>query len=214
MSLIDEVKSYFKEDVDIGDIETKLSKYEDLSVVSKDNIIDVFKKHPDAFSALDSVVGTRAEKRLETYKEKELPNEWKSREEAIRAELNPKETPAEKRIRELEAKIEAQENKEKLSARQDELSVKAKDLGFEPLLARKLAKLEDADSVIQDVLDWHNGILGTKIKGQYDQKPPRSGGIEKGLSNMSNSELYAAAKADPANKAAILEEVNRRMRPT
>ena len=213
MSLIDDIKAVAKEDADLSGIESQIGGYINSSDITTDNFIEIAKKHPKLLSAFDSQVSKRVESGVNNFKEKDMVALLKSREEEIRAEINPKETPAEKRIRELEAKIEAQENKEKMASMKDELSIKAKDKGFEPLLAREFAGLENADSLIDKVLEWHNGILGTAVKGRFDQTPPKGGGIEKGLSNMTDSELYAAAKADPANKAAIIEEVNRRMRP-
>ena len=212
--LIDKIKAIAKEDADLSEVEGLLGNYINATELTKDNFIDVAKKYPNLMSAHDSIVSRSVENGVNNFKEKGMLEILKEREEAIRSEIMPKETPAEKRIRELEAKIKANEDKEILLARQDELSIAAKDLGFEPLLARKLAKLDNAEDVIKDVIEWHNGVLGTKLKGQYPANTPKSGvDISKGLSDMKDSELYAAAQADPANRAAIIEEVNRRMRP-
>ena len=214
MSLIDEFKGLAKEDADLSEIESKLGSYINTSELTKDNFIDVAKQHPSLMSAFDSEVSKRVAKGVENFKERDMVELLKSREEEIRAEINPKETPEQKELREVREELASIRNEKKLTARQDELSIIAKDLGFEPILARRLASLPDAEEVIKETIEWKNGVLGTQLKGQYPQNPPKtSAGIQKGLSNMSDSELYAAAKSNPANKAAIIEEVNRRMKP-
>jgi hypothetical protein len=76
---------------------------------------------------------------LDTYREKTLPGlideEMKKR--------HPEETPEQKRIRELELKIEAKERREQESARKETLRSKAKELGFDPDLAADFAFLDE-----------------------------------------------------------------------
>lgn len=209
MSLIDDIKSVAKEGADLSGIEGQIGSYINSSELTKDNFIEVAKKHPNLMSAYDSLVSKSVENGVNNFKEKGMAEILKAKEDAIRAEINPKETPEQKRIRELEAKIQASEDKEILSTRKDELSIKAKELGFDTILAKDLAKLENADDIIKGVVAWKDALLGEALKGKFINKPPSTGGIEKGLTNMTDSELYSAAQ-DPANKPAILEEIKRR----
>jgi len=210
MSLFDDIKAIAKDDADLSGIEGQIGNYINATELTKDNFIDVAKKYPGLMSAHDSLVSKSVENGVANFKEKGMIDLFKEKESAIRAEINPKETPDQKEIRELKEWKQQSIDEKKLSSRKDELSIKAKELGFDTILAGKFAKLENADDIIGDIIAWKDALLGEALKGKYVNKPPSTGGIKKGLSGMTVTELNDAALADPSNKPAILSEISKR----
>lgn len=214
MSLIDDIKAQGRDDSDWSAIEEQLGAYTNLSELTKDNIVETLRKVPNAISAFDSVHRTGIEKGVDNYKTGKMADEWKEKENAIRAEVNPKETPEQKRIRELEDKISNSEKVQLMNLVKDQLSAKAKELEFDSEIARKLAPLgDDAESIMQEILSWKDGILGDSLKDKFTTKTPKTGGKLGALSTLSDSEIYEAAKNHPDQKPAILEEIKRRTMP-
>lgn len=215
MNLREIVESYAGEGADFSKLDEQLGAYTNLSELTKDNFIETLKKVPNAISAYDSVNRSSIETGITNFKTGKMLDEWKEKETTLRAELNPKETASDKRIRELEDKISNSEKLQLMNLMKDQLSVKAKEMEFDSEIARKLAPLGDeiAESLMKDILTWKDGILGDRLKSQYDTKPPKTGGKIGELSSLSDSDLNEAAKNFPNEKAAILDEIRRRTMP-
>ena len=214
MVLIDEIKAIAGEGKDLAGIESELNHYVDMRGVSKDNLVETLKKHPTAISAFDSINGVSVENGVTNYKTGKMQDEWKEKEAAIRAEVNPKETSEQKEIRELKEWKQESINGQKLSTLKDELSIKAKELKFDSEIARKMAGLGDGvEPLMKEIIAWKDQIMSDVIKGQYTTTKPKTSVDINQLSILSDSELYTAASDHPTQKAAILEEIKRRTRP-
>jgi hypothetical protein len=214
MSILEEVAAYVKDDVDKDELAGALKGYVKPEALTRDDLTGLIRQNKDFASLFDSEVNTRRDKGVDNFMEKKLPEILKEKEEEIRKKYNPEETPEQKRIRDLEQKIADNEKMQLTNLVKDQLSLVAKDKEFDSEIARKLAPLGDqAESLIDEILAWKNGILGETLKGQYVTKPPKTGGSISGLSTLTDSELYAAARDYPNQKAEVLAEIGRRTRP-
>ena len=215
MSLIDWIKSNAREGADIAEAERLIQESNPLiGLDSIDDGLNLIKSNDTLKRAFDSMQSKAAASHDEKFNTEKLPNILKAEREKIRAELNPKETPEQKEIRELREWKESQIRESETVKMQDDLSSKAPDLGFDAILSRRFAPLGDgAEALIQDIVAWKDGLLGSELKGRYKSTPPKSGKPLNGLTSMTDSELYAAAKDHPEMKDSILEEVKRRTTP-
>ena len=125
---------------------------------------------------LDKPLKTREQNLRENEFPKLLESRMKEEREKLMQELNPTETPEQKRLRELEQKLADKERKETEYERRNALREQYKDVA--PDIAEKLYKLED-DSV-GSVVEYI-GTLKAKIDElektqKYGNRPPAGGG--------------------------------------
>lgn len=85
-------------------------------------------KHPEIKPLFDSAVTSAVNNHDRRFKEEKLPEILKQEREAIRKELNPEETPQEKRIAELEEQQRQSALREKTVERRDALRRRHKEL--------------------------------------------------------------------------------------
>lgn len=128
---------------------------------------------------LDSRISKSVDNSLKKYEESKLPEKEKEIRERVQKELNPEETPEQKELRELKEWKQQQEQREKRLAKENELMEKAKELGFDPLKAKRYAAFgDDADKILeQDVKDFQDQInskVDEQIKQRYGGKPPEA----------------------------------------
>ena len=147
---------------------------------------------------LDKPLKTREQNLRENEFPKMLESRLKEEREKLMQELNPEETPAEKRLRELEQKLADKERKESEYERRNALREQYKDVA--PDVAEKLYKLEDES--VSSVIDYI-GTLKAKIgelekTQKYGSKPPTGGGkgdgkiiSEADYNELSPKEQYA-----------------------
>ena len=210
MSLIDDIKSVAKEDADLSKIEGQLGSYINSAELTKDNFIEVAKKHPNMLSAYDSLVSKSVESGVNNFKEKGMVDILKEKEEAIRAEISPKETPEQKKVRELTEKISAMEQKEQLAQLQDNLSAKAKELEFDPIKARDFAVWgENAIGKLEEYASWQNETLSerlnSEIKNKYKTVPPKSTSLPPADIDTRIKEARASGNTNLALKLQMLK---------
>lgn len=144
-------------------------------------------------SELDSRVSKSVENATERFKENKLPDILKEEREKIRQELNPEETEEQKRIRELQEKVQSFETEKQREQRKAQLREKAKELGYDPLKAeRYVAFGDDADKMLEQDAKEFQSTIDTKvneyIKQKYGGKPPEAP-TEKGENAMSRSQF-------------------------
>jgi hypothetical protein len=213
MSLIDDIKAVAKEDADLSGIESQIGGYINSNDVTTDNFIEIAKKHPKLLSAFDSQVSKRVESGVNNFKEKDMVSLLKSREEEIRAEINPKETPEQKKVRELTDKITAMESKEKLSMLQSELSLKAKELGFDTIKAKDYAIYGDrAMDRLEADAEWFKSELETRlsseIKEKYSKTVPKSRVLDPADIDTKIKEARASGNAGLALRLQMQKEAS------
>ena len=170
------------------------------------------KRDPDSISELiandqrlhDRILDKPLKTREQNLRENEFPklleSKLKEERDKLMKELNPEESPAEKRLRELEQKLADKERKETEYERRATLREQYKDVA--PDVAEKLYALDD-DSV-NAVMEYTKG-LRTKIDElekvqKYGGKPPAGGG-RAGVKSISEAEYNAMA---PKEQAAYL----------
>lgn len=207
---LDELESFAKDLDPLKNIKTKDEAYD-------------FMLRNDAFkSALDYETQKRVENALNKFKDEKLPDILKSEGEKIRAEINPEETPEQKRIRELEDRIKKDDEERRVNQLKQALREKAKELAekekvpYDPLRAERFALFgEDADNMLTDDISYLKKSIETelssRLKGQYTEHVPKGNIANLNISSLSDAELYSLAKADPTRKAEILSEINRRV---
>jgi hypothetical protein len=128
-------------------------------------------------SLRDKVATPVAETALKNFQEKKLPELIKLERDKIMKELNPEETAEQKRIRELEERIAAQDAKEQREMQKAKMRDIGKTKGLDVTLAERLYALpdEDAGFVIDafEKLAREKTELQTRL--QYGSKPPAGG---------------------------------------
>ena len=138
-----------------------------------DVLYETVKGKPQLFNR---IIEKPLQTRYETWKEKELPGIIEQERDRLMKEINPEETPAEKRLRELEQKLADKERKETEYERRATLREQYKDVA--PDVAEKLYALDD-DSV-SAVMEYTKALRSKideleKVQ-KYGGKPPAGGG--------------------------------------
>lgn len=178
--LIDDIKAIAKDGADLSAIEGQIAKLNPLSgLQSKEEAWEVIKSNPYMLSAFDSEQSKRAEKVLDNFRNGKMKEEMSEVEKRIRAELNPEESDADKQLREVREQLKAMQQEKELSLLQDQLSNKAKEMGFDPIRARSFAVYgEKAFDTLEDFAKWQNGIieerLSSELKGNFTQRQPKT----------------------------------------
>lgn len=178
MGLIEDIKGIAREGADLSGIEGQIAGLNPLTgLQTKEAAFELIKGTPLMISAFDSAVSKSVEAGVENFKEKGMKDVLKERETALRLELNPKEDKADKVAREFEEYKTGVEADKAKSTLRDELSAKAKELGFDPIRARDFAIFEgDAMAKMEDYASWQtetlNTRLSTELKDKYNLKTP------------------------------------------
>jgi len=134
---------------------------------------------------IDAEISRAVERHDEKFREEKLPKMLDEERSKIRAELNPEETPEQKRIRELEEWKANAEREREYIARKDALRKKAgelgiSELGLSPDDFEPFAQLGDqAESMLASFVErtkdaWTKS-LDQKIKERYKGATPSAG---------------------------------------
>lgn len=92
--------------------------------------------------AKDKVAQQAAEANKRRFEEERLPELRKQMRDELAKELNPEETPEQKRLRELEEQIAERDRREQLYKKREQLRAKGKELGFDEELAERFAYMQ------------------------------------------------------------------------
>lgn len=214
MSLEDDIKAVAKEGADISGILGQIKESNPLNGLSKENAFDFIKSNQVLLSAFDSEVSKSVNTGVDNFKAKGMQEIIKEREEAIRAEINPKETPEQKRIRELEARIESSDKEKALAKLQDELSSKAKDLEFDPIKARDFALYgENAMSKLEEYASWQSEIvtnrLNSEVKTKFKGNQPKAGSLPPADLDTRIKEARESGNTDLALRLQMLKSTSK-----
>lgn len=167
---------------------------------SKEEAAKVVEDNQYIKSELDSRISKSVDNALKKFEETKLPEREKEIRERVQKELNPEETPEQKRVRELEEKLQNYDKERQTEKRKAELREKAKELGFDPLKAERYAAFgEDAEAELEkDVNELQtqiNSKLEEEIKKRYGGKEPEAP-PEKNENSISRAEFEKMSPKD------------------
>lgn len=193
MAILDWIKANAKEGANIAEAEELLGKSTFDSIKSKEEAADFISKNSVFKSAFDSMVSTAVNNHDERFKSEKLPDLVKAEREKILKELNPEETPEQKRIRELEENLKARDAKDRESAIKAELRQKAQELGYDPLRAERFSAFGDkALDMLADESTYLSNLIDSKIKegvkGVLLKDPPKGGRAPEGKLGLDDIE--------------------------
>lgn len=208
--IYDKISSLLKEGVTKEQVEGALKGFLNPGELSKDGFVELIKTNKGFESLFDSEVNKRRDSGVKNWEEKEMPKILKAKEDEIRLKYNPKEDKAEKVAREFEEYKQGIAREKELASLKDELSQLAPDMGIDGVFAREFASFKEPKEAMEKFSSYLKEKMSPLVKDQFNKKPPKTGGIDKGLANMTAEEMNAAALANPSNKPAILEEIKRR----
>jgi len=165
MITLDDVKNYFnenEEDKEVAEFVAGLKKIE------LPEVVDFLETTDEGQRYLRSEKDRHFDKAIETWKANSLPNLLKEERDKVTAELNPAETPEQKRLKELEDKLAEQERQSK--AKESELALErisneAKDLlsgkGI-PIALTKFVAKEDKNNTDANIAEiekiWREAV--------------------------------------------------------
>jgi hypothetical protein len=178
--LIDDIRAIAKDGADLTTIEGQIEKMNPISgLQTKEEAWELIKSNPFMLSAFDSEQSKRAEKVIENFRNGKMQEEIKQRELEVRKEFNPEETDEQRELREIREQMKQMSQEKQMSILQDELSNKAKDMGFDPLMAREFAAYGDkAMNQLERFAEWQNKViedrLSTELKGKFTQTTPKT----------------------------------------
>lgn len=165
--------------------------------------IEYIRAIPSLRSAHDAALNKEYDRAVKKYEDEKLPEKEKAMREAIRKELNPDETPEQKKIRELSEKLEAKDKAEILTTRQNALRAKAKEYGVDPEVAADYARYgDDAEDILKRHAEWHkkelDAVKAETARDAYGNKTPTGG------SSLNSKPLADFNKLTPKERAAYM----------
>jgi len=124
--LIEWIKANVKDDADVKE---GVELVEDVTRVTPERAADLA-KDKEVKRIIDAEISKAVERHDERFMSEKLPGLIEEERGKIRKELNPEETPADKRIRELEERIAKADNEKATTERRESLRKKAQELGI------------------------------------------------------------------------------------
>lgn len=169
-----------------GDAEQAIRGLNPLDGLSKDRALDFMRNTDVLRSALDAEVSRAVEANRRKFDEEKLPELRKSMRDDILKEINPTETPEQKRLRELEDQLKERDNRERLYQVKEKLRAKAKELGFDEDLAERFALMQtdspedELATFAERVKSQAQKIAEAEIAQRWPSKQPRVNGSAPG----------------------------------
>lgn len=178
--LSDWIKENVKEGANVAEAEELVQAETFEGIKTKEQAIDFIDKNDVFKSAKDSLISTAVNAHDDKFKETKLPEIIKAKREEWTKEMNPEETPEQKRIRELETRDAERDSKERKRDLEDALLTKASEIGFDPIRAKDYSVYGDKaiDKLVDDA-GWYKSQIELKVKetvkGTLAGKPPKDG---------------------------------------
>jgi hypothetical protein len=176
--LIDWMKANAKEGADLEALATMVPSWDDIA------------KAPELKPHLDRYATKAIETHDARFQSEKLPEILKNERDKIRAELNPEETPEQKRIRELEERLQKADADNRTRERRDILRKKAQELGIGDigLSAEDIEPFvmlgDDAPAVTEALIgklrESMTKTLDAKLKEKYAGPAPEKGSEPEG----------------------------------
>lgn len=165
-----------------------LEKTDVYGVLEKGDIVAAAEANKDVLSDLDSIKDTHHQTALGTFKKKELPKLIDAAKEEVRKELNPDETPEQAKIRELEERLNKEQEKNVRAKVRSELLTLAtgEEIGLDAaFISKHIDKFVpksiqaneageyDVEGIVTAVKDELKGLstdFGTVVSAQVEKK--------------------------------------------
>jgi hypothetical protein len=180
--LSDWVKANSKDGADITEFEKLAMDYSIEGIDSKEKAVDFMKKNPAFNSGLDYYTSEAVKNHDLKFQKEKLPAMLETERQKIKDELNPPETEAEKKLRDMEKTLTEMKQKEIRLETEKTLRSKAKELGYPEDKAERFAVYgENAITMLEDEAKYLgetvNGMLEGEIKKRFGSNvpPQRSG---------------------------------------
>lgn len=145
--LIKALTKHLKEGTDTAEISKILAGKVVSEVKDKDGAAAFIKANPQLLSAYDAGITAAVQSHDTKFTAEKMPGlieaERKKMRDELTKELNPKETPEQKQIRELQASIDTMTAKDKKTELKDLLRLKAKEIGYDVSTADRFAVYGD-----------------------------------------------------------------------
>ena len=195
--LLEWIKAHMAEGTDVAEVEALLPTLE--SILGSKEVI----------SALDSLVSKAVTSHDERYTAETLPGLMEAERAKVRAELNPEETPDQKRIRELEESNATKDAAASLRDRTDTMRTKAAELKVDTfgLLPDDMTALAGLGDKAETVLETFVGRLNETFTKAVDAKvkerfaPVKPGGGDPNMDEL--AKMRAAGDNDGADRVEL-----------
>lgn len=177
--LIEWIKANAKEGADLKEATKLIDSYAE---VTPDRAAELV-RDKEVRRLIDAEISRAVERHDERFREEKLPKILDEERGKIRAELNPEETPEQKRIRELEERIAKQDAERQRIERRDALRKKfgelgGNEIGLSPEDIEPFAGLENADEFLESFIgrakEAFTTNLDAKLKERYAGKAPEA----------------------------------------
>jgi len=192
--LLDWIKQNVRDGADIREAENLLKDLDPLkNIKSQEDALRFIDRNTVFKSALDAETSRRVERHDDRFKSEKLPELVKAEREKIMKEINPDLTPEQKRIAELEQRLQQNDREKAEQSLKASLRQKASELNYDPIRAEQLFVYGDkAVEKLQSEVDYFQSAidkaLEKKLKGQYSPKEPKRT-IEDPAKLMSRADL-------------------------
>ena len=156
-------------------------------VTDADSAADFIASHDVLKRGRDKLVTAAIDSHKRKFEEEKLPELRKALRDEVAKELNPEETPDQKRLRELEQQLAERENREKRYQLKEKLRGKAKEIGFDEELAERLVGLqtEDHETELTTFADRFkasvNRMVEEEVNKRWPNKAPKANGSKAGV---------------------------------
>ena len=126
-------------------------------IKSPENVEKLLKENKALNAQFQSLLSKKNADYDRRFQEEKLPEIIETERKKIETEVNPEETPEQKRIKKLEQDLAERDAKQKENQLKDELRVYAKDKGVDPDMASNLSSM-GKDSAIAQIDTWRDFI--------------------------------------------------------
>jgi len=196
---LSEIKKFFEENKETEAVKLFIQTLNPLSV---DRVKDYLDNNEDGKKLSQSFSDAKVAKGIETFKEKTLPNLVQAEKEKIMAELNPKETEAQKESRLLKERLEKLEKEGKYKDLLNLATKKAVELKLPLGIIDKFLG-EDEDATIKNIdslAEQYNGAIKAEVESKFkgNGRNPHKTDQDQGsyytkeqIESMSNDEVLA-----------------------
>jgi len=180
-----------KDGVSLDELEKLVNDLDPLkNITTKEQAIDFMNRNSVFKSGIDSVISTAVASHDERFQKEKLPGILKEETEKIRLELNPKETPEQKRLRELEEKLAQADKRETVNKLKMELREKAKELKYNGDTDRYAVYGEDAFKYLQEDKEYMDTRIEEVKKEFYKDNPaPHKGEPNPNIKTIKRNEF-------------------------
>ena len=202
MTILEWIKSNAVEGANIAEAEELVLKSTFDGITTKEQAIDFIGRNGTFTSAVDSLISTAVNRHDEKFNTDKLPALEQTIRDKVIAELNPDETPEQKRIRELEEKLSSSERRDAENALKAKLRGKANELGYDTEIAARLSSYgDDAIELLETIHGYSTGVFEAEknrlIKETLKGQPPKSVTVQ--TDDITPESITSMSEADVAN---------------